>query len=107
MADMRKFVPYLGEQKTISTSTSSANVALVRAYDDNNQLMLVNKSASWAYFKWGSGSQTATVSDYPVLPNSKEIITIQSSLVQVDNVACILESGASASTAYVVPGRGT
>lgn len=106
MADMRAFVPYAGEQKSLSTSTSSANVALMRAYDDNNQLQLVNKSASWAYFKWGQGSQTATVSDYPVAPNSKEVISIANSLYPVDNVAVILESGASSSTAYVIPGRG-
>jgi len=81
-----------GPTKTISASTSSANVALQGKSGLTGGLYEIkNPTAAVAYVKWGAGSApTAAATDYPVLPG--EVAVVEPPF-DSDYVAVLLSTG--------------
>lgn len=91
---------------TISASTTSAPQALTQNTVPGGNpivdLAIKNATGSVAFVRWGKGTQTATTSDYAILPGTAEVIKMSSAY---DNVAVILASGTG--SVYLSLGEGS
>lgn len=96
--ELEAFNPY--EYKTITATTTSANVAFSTNVGKN--LRMFNSGTSVGYLTWGNGaSQTATsTTGYPLGPGVTEIVKTGG----IDNVAGIVLTGSA--NIYVVRGDG-
>lgn len=79
-----------------SSSGTSSRTALVGS---GSVLMLTNVSDVVAYVAWGDSSVAATASYYPLLPGTKEIVTI-SQEIAVTHIAGITASGTATVLAH-------
>ncbi len=95
---MRNFEPIEGQTKTISASSSSSSITLVPTTTD---YMLTNAGAGTAFFRTGTTSATALVTDTPILAGA--ILTLRKPLNNY-TVAAITATGTA--TVYVTPGNG-
>ena len=90
----------LGVSLACTTSSGSTRAALVGS---GSVLMLTNVSTETAYIAWGDSSITATTSYFPLLPGTKEIVTLSTEGgTSTTHVAGITASG----TATVIVHRG-
>lgn len=88
----------LGSTVPVSASTTSAPAAIPTG---NAALRIFNSTSAIAFFKTGSGDQTATTTDTPVAPNSVEVFTVPESH---NGFACVLSTGTG--TVYATRGEG-
>lgn len=79
-----------------SSSGTSSRVALVGT---GSVLMLTNVSDVVAYVAWGDSSVTATTAYFPVLPGTKEVVTISADS-SVTHIAGITASGTATVLAH-------
>lgn len=92
------FGPMQGGTVSISASTTSADEAIAVG---QHQLHVANPTSAVAFVRTGRGATAATAADFPVLPGTDRIISIQPSH---DMAAVILSAGTG--TVYVTPGTG-
>lgn len=93
--NVQPFAP--GATVTLAVTTASADVALTPG---NSCIRVVNAGTSLAFFRTGGATQTAVITDTPLLPNSMEIFSIPNT---TSHFAAI---GAAATTLYVTVGEG-
>lgn len=65
------FRPHQGSNQVVTPAAASASVT-INATDKS--VRLVNSGAAICYVRFGTGAQTATTADTPVLPNSALIV---------------------------------
>ena len=87
-----------GATGVINVGTVSAS-ATIDANSPHMQLTL-SGGAGPVFVRWGVGAQIATTSDYPVLPNTTQLVVKQNA----NTVAAVTASGTA--TLYAIPGRG-
>lgn len=91
------FNPARGQNQVVSPAAGSANVTIGKG---NKSIRFVNSGANICYVRIGTGAQTATTSDTPILPNSSVIL---SKWQDDDNVGYISAAG---TTLNLQPGEG-
>lgn len=79
-----------------TTTTSNGNINAGSA-----ALRVVNAGTAAAFIRWGTGAQTAVITDLPILPSSMEIFCIPPSATNVGVI-----TGTGTATVYVTPGEG-
>jgi hypothetical protein len=94
---MSIFAPTYGETKSLSATSSSSEVTIITG---QHFLHITNAGPNAVFIRTGSGSQTATTGDFPLLENCSATIKIGP---KHDKVAGICLSGETA-TVYVNPG---
>jgi len=83
-------------------ATTSSVAAVIPAFTAGPfQLEIQNPGDAIAFVRWGSGTPTAVVTDYPVLPGQSKIVTVDQ---PTTGVAAITASGTA--TLYVTYGVG-
>lgn len=87
-----------GATVSLSATTSSSNANITAG---NSALRVVNSGTGVAFIRWGVGTQTAVVTDLPILPSSMEVFGIP---IGANNVAAITATGTA--TVYATPGEG-
>lgn len=93
------FQPVYGTGVTVATSASSASTTFSTPTEN---VVVTNLSSSVvSYIRIGEGAQTATASDYPVLPNTQ----VSLSKARSDNTIAYISDGGSGSL-HVISGRG-
>lgn len=93
------FQPVYGGGTTVSPSGTSASSTL--GFGSLN-VVLTNLHASVVvYVRIGTGTQTATTSDYPILPGTQ----VSLSKARNDNTVAYI-TGGSAGSLHIIPGRG-
>lgn len=101
------FRPIQGSTKTITTVANSSVSANWTGDAFNSaaaeSLEIANATASTVFIRTGIGAQTAVVTDYPILPNSRRTIAIP---VLHDTVAVFLATGGTAGSVYATRGHG-
>lgn len=109
MANLNPFTPSVGTTKTLSASSSSSSVTFdakdvtsATTLAGGHQVMRVyNAGTQIAFCRWGTGAQTATTSDMPVVPGVVEVFTKAPS----DNTFAGITSSSTA-TVYITCGEG-
>lgn len=91
------FMPTRGKNQVVSPGAASASVSV---NDKNKSVRFVNSGANICHVRIGTGAQTATTADTPVLPNSAVILQKQT---DDDTVAYISASG---TTLHIQTGEG-
>jgi len=89
-----------GSTASIAATAASASATLSAPQVFASQMMVTNAGSTAAYMRWGAGSQTAQITDTPILPGSCQVL----SKGAADTVAAI--TGAGTTTLYVSPGEG-
>ena len=92
------FIPTFGSTKSRSVSSTSASVGFTAG---SHAMCVANTGDEVIYITTSIGARDATTDDYPILPNSKEIITIGSGH---NTFSAITASGTSA--ALITTGSG-
>lgn len=92
-------VTTLGASVSIAASTTSANAALVA--EGNDIYRIVNGTNGIAYLVFGQGAQTATLTSPVIVPPSSYCDYYV--IGNVNNVACILNTGATSGTVALTP----
>jgi hypothetical protein len=72
MAGFYAFNPTYGSTQTLTSAATSASVQMPAG---TKSVRVANTGANIAYFRIGSGTQTATTADCFILPNTIEIFT--------------------------------
>lgn len=93
---MQAFTP--ASTVTLSASTTSATAGGLRA--DNPTMEINNAGLVPVFVRWGTGAQTAVVTDYPVLPGHCKLVNKGTAT----DVAVITGSGTA--TVYFTAGAG-
>lgn len=91
------FMPRRGDNQVTTPAAASASVSIAA---DAKSVRLVNSGANICHVRIGTGAQTATTADTPVLPNSALIVQKQ---MGDDTLAHISASG---TTLHVQTGEG-
>lgn len=86
---------------SLSCTTSSGTSSRSALVGSGSVLMITNVSTDTAYIAWGDSSVTATTACYPILPGSKEVLTLSND-TDTTHVAGTTLSG----TAIVLVHRG-
>lgn len=86
-----------GATVTLAVTTASANVQIAAGF---NVIRVVNAGTGLAFFRTGTSSQTALITDTPILPNSMEIFSVP------ENTTNFGAIGAATTTLYVTVGEG-
>lgn len=89
-----------GATQTIAASTTSATVAIIEPLT-GSCLRIFNAGAGIAFCRWGVGAQTAVVTDFPIAPNSVEVIRIPDTAT---DFGAILSAGTQ--NVYITKGEG-
>jgi hypothetical protein len=97
MSARQPFIPKFGGAANIAVTTTSQSVALGK---DSKSLCITNLSTGLCWIRVGVGVQTATTSDYAVLPNSQVVISKDHDADQLGVI------GFAATTLHVIPGEG-
>ena len=93
------FQPSYGNGITVAPTTSSASSTLGAGSDN---IVVTNLSSGvTAYVRIGTGAQTATTADYPVLPSTQ----ISLSKDRTDNTVAYITDGSTGSL-HIIAGRG-
>ena len=92
--------PFMPRRGTNQVTTPAASSASVSVDADAKSVRLVNAGANICFVRIGTGAQTATTADTPVLPNSALILQKQ---MGDDTLAHISASG---TTLHVQTGEG-
>lgn len=108
MANVNPFVPSIGTTKTLSASSSSSSVTF-DAKDVSSStnasghsvIRVYNAGTAVAFCRWGTGAQTATTADMPLIPGVVEVFCKS---FADDTFAAITSS--STATIYVTCGEG-
>lgn len=87
----------------LACTTSSGTSSRTALVGTGSVLMFTNVSDVVAYVAWGDSSVTATTSYFPVLPGTKEVVTISTEST-ITHVAGITGSGTA--TVLVHKGHG-
>lgn len=112
MANLNPFRPSQGITKTLSASSSSSSVTFdakdVSSGTTNAGtigghciIRVYNSGTAVAFARWGTGAQTATTSDMPLIPG---VVEVFSKAFADDTFAAITSS--STATIYVTCGEG-
>lgn len=108
MANVNPFVPSVGTTKTLSASSSSSSVtfdakdvASSTNASGHSVIRVYNAGTATVFVRWGTGAQTATTSDMPIIPG---VIEVFCKAWADDTFAGITSS--STATVYVTPGEG-
>jgi hypothetical protein len=86
-----------GPTVTIAVTTASSGAALSPG---NSCLRIVNAGTGLAFFRVGTATSTAAITDTPILPNSMEVFGIPQTATRIDII------GAAATTVYATVGEG-
>lgn len=86
-----------GANQVLTSGAASASVAINAV---SKSVRLVNAGSNICYVRIGLGSQTATVSDFPVLPNSAVVVQ------KADGDNTLSHISAAGTTLNVQPGEG-
>lgn len=95
---MAAFAP--GVTQSIAVAATSASVT-VNAF--SSTLRLYNVGNDLVFVRIGQGPQTATLTDFPVVPNVPAFLAKPPGF---DTVAAIKAAGGSTDTLYITPGDG-
>lgn len=110
--NVNPFKPTVGTTKTLSASSSSSSVTFdakdVSSSTTNSGtigghsvMRVYNAGTAIAFARWGTGAQTATTSDMPLIPG---VVEVFSKAYADDTFAAITSS--STATVYVTCGEG-
>lgn len=92
--------PFMPRRGTNQVTTPAASSASVSVDADAKSVRLVNAGANICFVRIGTGAQTATTADTPVLPNSALVLQKQMG----DNT--LAHISASGTTLHVQTGEG-
>lgn len=110
--DYNPFKPTLGTTKTLSASSSSSSVtfsavdvssatANAGAVGGHGVIRVYNAGTQLAFARWGTGAQTATTADMPLVPG---VVEVFGKAWADDTFAAITSS--STATIYITCGEG-
>ena len=99
MSGTRPFTPNSPTVTLSNVGTTSVGAAVDANAD---QIRVLNVGPALVFFRFGTGAQTATASDYPLAVGMSEVF---SKGIGADNVA-VLGAAAGPSVVYVTPGTG-
>jgi len=91
------FMPTRGKNQIVTAGAASASVSV---NDKNKSVRFVNAGANICHVRIGTGAQTATTADTPILPNTALVLQKQT---DDDTVAYISAAGA---TLHIQTGEG-
>lgn len=91
------FMPSRGKNQTVTAGATSASVSV---NDKNKSVRFVNAGANICFVRIGTGAQTATTADTPILPNTSLILQKQT---DDDTIAYISAAG---TTLHIQTGEG-
>lgn len=112
MANVNPFSPSVGTTKTLSATNTSSSVTFdakdVSASTTNAGVIgghcvmrVYNAGTQLAFARWGTGAQTATTSDMPLVPGVVEVF----SKAWPDNTFAAITASSTA-TIYITCGEG-
>ena len=93
-------MPAFRPSSTVSLSVSNSTASVSLGTQVTGSVVVTNNTTVVVFVKFGIGSATATTSDYPVLPGTKEALTVG----KADYAAGITASGSG--TVYFTVGEG-
>lgn len=99
-ARVTNFSPSFGAGGTISATTTSA-AGSVTMSADLTEVVIYNSGLVPVFLRWGTGAQTAVVTDYPLAPGATQVFRKG----PATNIAAITAS--STATVYYMPGFGS
>ena len=88
-----------GATVSISCSTTSASATIATGF---SVMRLTNVGSVPVFVRWGTGTQTAVATDFPVPANSSVVVAKPFDVVTVAAI-----TGSSTATLYVTVGEGT
>jgi hypothetical protein len=91
------FAPDSNGTQTVSATTTSASVT-VSAY--SSAVMITNAGTGTAFVRFGTGAQTATTADTPILPSMYYVLS------KGQNTTVAVVCGTGTATVYVTTGEG-
>jgi len=96
-----------GATASITTGNASANVALLKMPSGKTQVRIVSTCATVEFVRKGADNTvTAAATDFPVAPNSVEVLTLENlPTAPVTYLAMISPAGSC--TLYITTGLGT
>lgn len=108
MANVNPFRPSVGTTKTLSASSSSSSVtfdakdvASSTNASGHSVIRVYNAGTATVFCRWGTGAQTATTSDMPLIPGVVEVFN----KAWADDVFAGITASSTA-TVYITCGEG-
>lgn len=101
MTARQPFAPAFTRTVTVAATTTSAPFNITAG---NKQWSVANAGTTVAFiraFKSGNGTPAATAADFPILPGSDRVITVDQDF---DRASVVAASGTP--TLYITPGEG-
>ena len=92
------FTPIIGGTQSVSVSAVSARVAISTG---GTQVRIANAGSAVAFVRWGTGNQTAVVTDMPIFPGTIELFN-----KTWENNSFAAITTASTTVLYVTVGNG-